>query len=145
MSGPTQLHCSNIWQQHDCYHIHVIQCQHNLLKDLYKTYYYAWTSNRAIFRHLYNKSSLPHMCQVIFGSWQMYLPFCHFSEYSSQSFPNLTTNSHNFEIQRNVCQITFWPLDQKQNTVMTKENSSSNTLKSRDSHLTWHGSPAHNI
>ena len=45
------------------------------------------------------------------------------------------------EIQQNVCKITFWPLDQKQNTVMTKENSSSNALKTRDSHLTWHGSP----
>ena len=74
------LHRSNIWEQHDCYHIHGIQCQQHLLKDLYKTYYYAWTSNRAIFRHLYNKSSMPHVCQVIFGSWQMYLPFCHFSE-----------------------------------------------------------------
>ena len=62
------LHRSNIWEQHDCYHIHGILCQHHLLNDLYKTYYYAWTSNRAIFRHLCNKSSLPHMCQVIFGS-----------------------------------------------------------------------------
>ena len=87
-------------------------------------------------------SPVCHTCAKLFLAVDRCI--CHFVIF-------LSTQVNLFQISRPIHIIlksnemfvnnTFRPLDQKQNTVMTKENSSSNTLKSRDSHLTWHGSP----